>query len=159
MKKRAGAVLSLSICVAAVVPPLAVGRTAMAAPEQPAPGHDAVTAWNANAVEAAFTAGITPAFDPLHESRLYAMMHIAIHDALNAIERRSQPYALDARVAPGTSADAAIAAAARGVLLPELHNLPDLFTPDQIAAAVDSVEADYAAALAAVPPGPPKDRG
>ena len=32
---------------------------------------------------------IAPTDNPLHESRLYAMMHIAIHDALNAIERRS----------------------------------------------------------------------
>jgi hypothetical protein len=31
--------------------------------------------------------------DPLHEGRMYAVMHIAVHDALNAIDRRSQPYA------------------------------------------------------------------
>ena len=160
MKKRARAVLGVSVCVAAVVPTLAVERSGLAVPEQPAPpGHDAVTAWNANAVQAAFAAGITPAFDPLHESRLYAMMHIAIHDALNAIERRSQPYALDVRVAPGASTDAAVAAAARGVLLPELRNLPDIFTPDQITAAVEGVEVDYAAALAAIPAGPSKDQG
>ena len=160
MKKRARAVLGVSVCLAAVVPALAAERSGLAVPEQQAPpGHDAVTAWNANAVQAAFAAGITPAFDPLHESRLYAMMHIAIHDALNAIERRSQPYALDVRVAPGASADAAVAAAARGVLLPELRNLPDIFTPDQITAAVEGVEADYAAALAAIPAGAPKDQG
>jgi PAP2 superfamily len=159
MKKRARAVLCLSFGVAVVVPSLAADQPGSAAPGQPAPGHDAVTVWNANAVEAALAAGITPAFDPLHESRLYAMMHIAIHDALNAIERRSRPYALDVRVAPGTSADAAVAAAARGVLVSELQNLPDIFTPDQITAAVNGVEADYAAALAAIPAGRPKDRG
>ena len=39
-----------------------------------------------------------------HESRLYAMMHVAIHDALNAIDRRSRPYAFDAQGArPGVS--------------------------------------------------------
>lgn len=32
---------------------------------------------------------------PPHEARLYAMMHLAIHDALNAIDRRSRPYAFD----------------------------------------------------------------
>jgi PAP2 superfamily len=159
MKKRARAVLSLSVCVAVVVPSLAAEQPGLAAPGQQVPGHDAVTAWNSNAVQAAFAAGITPFFDPLHESRLYAMMHIAVHDALNAIERRSQPYALDVRVAPGASADAAVAAAARDVLLPELRNLPDIFTPDQITAAVEGVEADYAAALAAIPSGPPKDQG
>ena len=33
--------------------------------------------------EAAIAACITPVDDPLHESRLYAMTHVAIHDALN----------------------------------------------------------------------------
>ena len=37
-----------------------------------------------------------PPDNPLHESRMYAMTHVAIHDALNAIDRRSRPYALDA---------------------------------------------------------------
>src|SRR5262245_13326024 len=46
---------------------------------------DAVTDWNANAGEAAQAACISPDGDPLHESRIYAMAHIAIHDALNAI--------------------------------------------------------------------------
>jgi hypothetical protein len=41
---------------------------------------------------------IAPLDDPFHESRMYAMMHIAIHDALNAIDRRFQPYAFDKRV-------------------------------------------------------------
>jgi hypothetical protein len=49
---------------------------------------DAVTDWNANAGKAAIAACISPAADALHESRLYAMMHIAIHDAVNAIDRR-----------------------------------------------------------------------
>jgi hypothetical protein len=56
---------------------------------------DAVTDWNANASKAALAACISPYLDPLHESRMYAMMHIAIHDALNAIQRHSRPYALD----------------------------------------------------------------
>src|SRR4030095_16049360 len=65
---------------------------------------DAVTDWNANAGRAAIAACISPYDDPLHESRMYAMMHGAIHDALNAIDRRSRPYAFDAFAAPGTSA-------------------------------------------------------
>jgi hypothetical protein len=39
--------------------------------------------------------------EPFHEGRMYAMMHIAIHDALNAIDSKYQPYA-----DPGTSPDA-----------------------------------------------------
>ena len=48
-----------------------------------------------------------------HEARAYAMMHLAIHDALNAIDRKYQPYAYDKKADPGTSPDAAVAAAAR----------------------------------------------
>ena len=59
---------------------------------------DAVTDWNARAGAAALAACIAPADDPLHESRMYPMMHVAIHDALNAIDRRSRPYAFRARV-------------------------------------------------------------
>jgi hypothetical protein len=37
-------------------------------------------------------------------------LHIAIHDALNAIDRRYQPYAYNQKAAPGASPDAAVAA-------------------------------------------------
>jgi len=37
-------------------------------------------AWNANAGVAATKACIAPLDDPFHESRIYAMMHVAIHD-------------------------------------------------------------------------------
>jgi hypothetical protein len=63
-------------------------RAAFAAPA----GGDAVTVWNANAGVAATKACIAPLDDPFHESRIYAMMHVAIHDALNAIDRRFRPY-------------------------------------------------------------------
>ena len=56
-----------------------------------ATGGDAVTVWNANAGVAATAACLAPLGNPLHESRIYAMMHVAIHDALNAIDRRSRP--------------------------------------------------------------------
>jgi hypothetical protein len=52
---------------------------------------DAVITWNNNAAAAALAACLAPTNNPLHESRMYAMMHIAIHDALNAIHRRSRP--------------------------------------------------------------------
>src|SRR5438093_5960264 len=67
---------------------------------------DAVLDWNATAFSAAFAAGLDNSdgcVDPLHESRIFAMMHAAIHDALNAIERRFQPYALGAQAPAGTS--------------------------------------------------------
>ena len=46
---------------------------------------------NGNPGEAAITACLAPTTNPLHELRTYAIMHIAIHDALNAIDRRYQP--------------------------------------------------------------------
>jgi hypothetical protein len=120
-------------------------------------GADSVTVWNANAGRAALAACISPGNDPLHESRMYAMAHIAIHDALNAIDRRSRPYAFDARVDRPTSADAAVAAAAHDVLVSTIGQLP--FPTECVSAGIDSVEADYTAALAAIPAGTAKERG
>ena len=122
---------------------------------------DAVTDWNETAASAGFAAGLDNEFgcvDPLHESRIFAMMHLAIHDALNAIDRRSQPYAFDGQAPAGTSPEAAVAAAAHDVLVAVFPQLPsDLgLTP---AAATDLVEAAYAAALAAIPDTPAKAQG
>jgi hypothetical protein len=119
---------------------------------------DAVTLWNENAGNAAIAAGITPDGNPLHESRMYAMVHAAIHDALNAIDRRSRPYIFDARAASNASTDAAVAAAARRVLVTVIAQLTPPFD-SAIAAGIARVELDYAAALATIPPGPARDAG
>ncbi len=96
---------------------------------------DAVLDWNVTAANAAFAAGLDNSdgcVDALHESRIFAMMHAATHDALNSIERRFQPYALDAHASAGSSPEAAVAAAAHDVLLAVFPQLPgDLgFTPE-----------------------------
>jgi hypothetical protein len=122
---------------------------------------DAVTDWNETATSAGFAAGLDNEFgcvDPLHESRILAMMHVAIHDALNAIDRRFQPYAFDGQAPAGTSPESAVAAAAHDVLVAVFPQLPSELglTP---AAAVDLVEAAYAAALAAIPDTPAKAQG
>lgn len=124
-----------------------------------APTSDAVILWNANAGVAATKACIAPLDDPFHESRIYAMMHIAIHDALNAIDRKYQPYAYDKKADPGASPDAAVAAAAHDVLVPLITNLPDLVKQPCIEAGVASVEAAYTDALAAIPDSPAKTQG
>src|SRR5687767_6797833 len=104
-----------------------------------AAGADAVTDWNANAGVAATAACIAPLDDPLHESRIYAMLHVVIHDALNAIDRQSRPYTFDMQAEPGASPDAAVAAAARDVLVPLIGQLPlELVSPSCIAAGVAS---------------------
>ena len=60
---------------------------------------NAVIEWNATALRSAFAGGLDNLTfgcnDALHESRMMAMMHVAIHDALNAIDRRYEPYAFD----------------------------------------------------------------
>jgi hypothetical protein len=120
---------------------------------------DPVLAWNANAGEAAVAACLAPTDNPLHESRMYAMMHIAVHDAVNAIEPRSRPYAYHGAVAPGASVDAAVAAAAHDVLVPLLLAIPAPFPPACGQAGAANVEADYAAALAEIPDGAAKTQG
>ena len=119
---------------------------------------DAVTDWNTHAGAVAQAACISPAPDPFHESRLYAMVHVAIHDTVNAIQRRSAPYAYDAVAPAGTSLEAAVATAAHAVLASEVPRLPALFagctsTALQVAGGL------YAAALAAIPDAQAKSDG
>ncbi len=147
--------LTASIAVAWVRYVAAESERAFAAAD-----GDAVTIWNANAGVAATAACLAPLNNPLHESRIYAMMHVAIHDALNAIDRRSRPYAFDVQAEAGASPDAAVAAAARDVLVPLIAQLPlEVSTQACNDAGVASVEAAYTAALAAIPDGEAKAQG
>jgi len=129
--------------------------------EVAAASPDAVLQWNQNAGDAAVAACISPAPNPLHESRMYAMMHLAIHDALNAIELHSSPYAYRPQALhPNASPEAAVAGAARDVLVPLIQQLtPPFDNAACIQAAVAGVEADYTAALAAIPGGAAKTEG
>jgi hypothetical protein len=128
--------------------------TAFAAPD------NAVIRANAAAGVAVIRACIAPLNDPFHESRAYAMMHLAIHDALNAIDRRYQPYAYDQKADPGTSADAAVAAAAHDVLVLTIQKLPAEVLKDGCREnGVAVAEAAYTLALAVIPDGPAKTQG
>src|SRR5581483_736128 len=98
---------------------------------------DEVTKWNLVATNAALAAGQSP---PL-QTRTYAIVHVAIHDALNAIDRRNGPYALETRAVPGASDTAAVAAAAHDTLI--------ALIPSQ----GESIERAYSEALAGVPDG------
>src|SRR5215468_402857 len=75
---------------------------------------DEVTKWNETAGNAAFDSGLVG--NPLFESRVYAITHAAIHDALNAIDRRFQSYGWTAPANPDASPEAAVATAAHAVL-------------------------------------------
>jgi PAP2 superfamily len=144
--------LGLAACLAAGL--FLTGATASGS----ASGPNAVTAWNANAGEAVIAACFLGGYGP-QEARMYAMMHVAVHDALNGIDRRSQPYAVSLGATPGTSPDAAVAAASRDVLVTVLGSFSFFLPAACIDAGVASVEADYTAALGAIPNGPAKSAG
>ena len=118
---------------------------------------DDILTWNANAGKAAIAACLSPEGNALAEARMYAMAHAAMHDALNAIERKSRPYVFDTQVTAATSSPAAIATAARDVLVSVIMQLQE--SAACIQNGVASVEADYTAALAAIPNGVEKSRG
>jgi len=169
LPQRAGALLASAPLVTLLTAMAMVPLTGLASAQQLArsPGGqpsaasgNAVITWNNNAAAAALGACLAPANNPLHESRMYAMMHIAIHDALNAIDRRSRPYVLKHVHVRGASPAAAVAAAARGVLVPLLRQLPAPFS-DCVTGAkvVEGVQAKYAAAIGAIPSGPAKTLG
>ena len=73
---------------------------------------DVVTDWNLTAIRASQAAGQpNPMF-----ARNLAMVHAAIYDAVNAIDRSHTVYAVDIQAKPGAAIEAAAAAAAYGVL-------------------------------------------
>jgi hypothetical protein len=104
---------------------------------------DEVVNWNRIAVEEAGAAGKHPPA----QSRLFAMVQIAVHDALNSIHRRYEHYAFETDCQPLALPDAAVAAAAHRVLLAELP------------ARQATLDAFYDASLADVPEGAARDRG
>ncbi|MFD0740196.1 vanadium-dependent haloperoxidase [Lysobacter koreensis] len=112
---------------------------------------DAVTDWNLVFDQASPAFGGPPARSPPG-----AMMHVAIHDALNSIDPRYQPYTALSPANPNASPDAAIAAAARDVLINQLSRLPDNAAK---AAARTNVQSAYVAALAAIPDGTAENLG
>lgn len=120
---------------------------------------DAVTQWNANAGAIAAAVCFTPAPDgnPLVESRLYAMTQLAFQDALNAIQRRSAPYAYHGGVVRGASPEAAVATAAHDVLVSQI---PQAGVPAAcVSAGLARLEDEYAKSIGAIPNSRDKDRG
>lgn len=110
----------------------------------PAPARaDVVIDWNVIAE------GVAPRFGaPQLQSRAQAMVQIAVHDALNAIEPRYARYTTIGAAAAGASPDAAAAAAASQTLLGLLAPLPDSPLKQ---AAIDTIETAYAAAVGPAP--------
>ena len=151
------AALTASALLAAAPPAASVGGGSAGQLQQGSRG-DPVVAWSANAGDAAVAACFLGGYAP-QEARMYAMAHVAIHDALNGIDRRSRPYAVDLPAAPGASPDAAVAAAAHDVLVPVLSSFSFFLAAECISAGIASVEADYSAALDAIPNNAAKTQG
>ena len=110
----------------------------------PGPANaDIVTDWNGIAE------AVAPRFGgPQPQTRVQAIVQIAVHDALNAIEPRYARYTGPAPASPGASPDAAVAAAATQTLLQLLAPLPD--SPAK-QAAIAMIEDAYDATVG---PGP-----
>jgi len=104
---------------------------------------DVIMDWNARADSIATDKRLLP---PLH-SRVLATMHVAMFEAVNAIERRYDPYRLKLVADKKTSGDTAAAVAGHDVLMA-------LF-PDQKSA----LDALLAETLSLVADGPVRERG
>ena len=114
---------------------------ALAAPS--AAQADAVIDWSLHAQTTILSTGPTS-----HASTLdFAMVHGAIYDAVNAIDRRHQPYLHVRRASRTASKDAAAATAAFRVLAARY--------PDKLS----TLQGHYDASLAAIPAGTAKTRG
>jgi hypothetical protein len=120
---------------------LAVGLLALVSLPGPVRA-DVVTDWNLTTLQAAVAAGL-----PQRQQRVAAMVHAAMHDAVNSVAPRYEAYAV--RVSPSgeASIEAAGVQAAYGVLIRLL--------PGQ-AAMLDGART---ASLSQIPDGPAKEEG
>jgi hypothetical protein len=78
--------------------------------------QDAVTEWNLNA-EKSVLANSTTSGNSVATARVYVLMHVAIFDAVNGIERRYAPYHVDVAAPRGASRRAAAIEAAYTTLV------------------------------------------
>ncbi len=92
---------------------IAVGLALTAFTATPLARADAVTDWNANTEQAILTALQGP---PV-QGRFLAIVHAAIYDAVNGIERKYTPYFVTERGPRGASAEAAAVQAAYTALV------------------------------------------
>ena len=133
--------MKLRLCVTATlaaVAVLALGPTTASA----APGENAVVHWSGVAASA-----IAPGRAPAASSVLGGMVHGAMYDAVASIEGDLEPFATGVTAPPGASVDAAVAQAARDVLVARV--------PAQAA----TVQTAYDTYMASIPNGLAKDGG
>jgi hypothetical protein len=108
------------------------------------PGNPVIQ-WNRTLLEILRTPGAQP--PTVHPTRSLAIMHAAIYDAVNAIDRTHSPYLVDIKVSRQVSQAAAAAAAAHRVLI-------ELYPERQ-----EMLDARLAQSLAQIPEGRRKRLG
>jgi hypothetical protein len=138
----ARSLITAAVALTLVIPARAQETDAARTGRQP--HGNAVTHWNTVATDA-FTP--TEGTNPMMQSRTLAILHAAIHDALNAIDRRFEAYTPGLEPTRYALADAAVAAAAREVLVALVPGQGTL------------IDAAYDGALAILPNGAAKTAG
>jgi hypothetical protein len=121
---------------------------------------NAVTEWNLIATSTlAAIPGPAGGAGPAIQINL-AMTHGAVYDAVNAIvPKHHRPYLLKRRFSARASKEAAVATAAYDVLSSIVSTVPATIPFPNRASLLQSLAAQYAASLAAVPEGPFKRQG
>jgi hypothetical protein len=101
--------------------------------------------WNQVLLSIVNTPGAQPV--SVQPTRNFAILHAAIYDAVDSIDRTHEPYLISVRAPRDASETAAADAAAHTALV-------GLYPAQQ-----SNLDSDYAAELAKVPDGPAKDKG
>ena len=107
---------------------------------------DAVTEWNQTAIRAAASIGISTGW----QSRIVAITHAAMFDAVNTIERKYTTYAVEVSPPAGASAEAAAITAAHAVLtqlVPDEKKMLDTALTTTLANVADGAAKDAGTAV------------
>jgi hypothetical protein len=144
-------IVVLAIALGLLGAAAALTSGASAAAHRHAPAHavresgQPVIDWNEVLLSIVNTPGAQPA--NIQPPRNFAILHVAIYDAVNSIDQSHEPYRIAVHAPRGASETAAADAAAHDALVglyPAMQGILD---------------SDYTAELAKVPDGPAKDEG
>jgi hypothetical protein len=100
---------------AVTLPVLLLATAEPAVAKRISPAGDIVVRWNQELTATLDVAGLHPS--RIRVERSYAMLHVAMFDAVNAIERGYSPFRFTVHASRGASSEAAAAQAAHDILL------------------------------------------